>query len=132
VRRTGEHLVTVRRGQVGGELADPGQVDPPVGEHLQEHRMLARGPSGGDPQVGFVLREVQDLRAVDEHRIASLASVELPLVHLADVRHELPLHPSGLRKQPVQPAKQLVIRQRPEMIGGLRYNPHNQPPRSDQ
>ena len=62
--RTASRLSGVR---CGASLADGGEVEPPVGEHGEEDRVLARRPGGGDAQVGFGLGEVEPLGAVGEH-----------------------------------------------------------------
>jgi len=62
-----QKLLPILPGQVRGQLGDAGQVQAPVGQHLQEHRMLPRGAGGGDAQVGLGLREMEHLRAVRKH-----------------------------------------------------------------
>jgi len=72
--------------------------------------MLARCSGHQDAQPGLGLGEVQDLRAVREHRRSSLAGVELARVDLSDVGDEVGLDTSGLTRQVGQTAEQLVVR----------------------
>jgi hypothetical protein len=61
-----EH-VPVLRSEVRGQQGDSGQVKTAVLEQGPEHGVLSRGPSDRDAQISFGLRQVEDLRAVDEH-----------------------------------------------------------------
>jgi hypothetical protein len=105
-----QEIVPVLRRQVRGHLRDGGQVQTPIGQHRQEHRVLSRRTCRGDAQVGLGLREMEDLRAVGEHRGRSLAGVEPALVDLADVGDEVGLDAPGLPQKLDEAAQQLVVR----------------------
>ena len=51
-------------GEVRCQFADAGQVKPSIRQHVEEQRMLARGPGRRDAQVGLRLGEVEGLGAV--------------------------------------------------------------------
>jgi hypothetical protein len=91
VARPAEEGVPGLRGEERRQLGDSAEVEPAVGEHGQEHRVLPRGSRRGDPQIGLGLREVEDLRAVGEHRGSGVAGIEPSLVHLGDVGDEIAL-----------------------------------------
>jgi hypothetical protein len=95
--------------EVGCELADAGEVEAAVGQHVQEERVLARGSGGGDEQIGFRLGEVQDLFTVREHRRTGFASVEPSLVDLGDVGHEVGLDAARLAQKLGETREQLVV-----------------------
>ena len=61
--------------------------------------MVARRPRGSDAQVGLMLRQMQDVGAIDEHGVARLAGEQPPLFHFADVRDELPFDAPRLAEQ---------------------------------
>jgi hypothetical protein len=62
-----------------------------IREHRQQPRVLASGAGDRDAQVRLGLGEVEPLGAVDEHRRAGLADVELAPVDLAEVSDEVGL-----------------------------------------
>jgi hypothetical protein len=62
-----QQLVPVLGSEMRSELGDAAQMKPPIGEHGENHGMRARGAAGRDAQIGFGLREVQDLGAIDIH-----------------------------------------------------------------
>ena len=62
-RRGGQQLPMVL-GQVRDEQAQRRQVQPAVGEHVQDHRELPRRAGGGDAVAGAVLGQVEDRPAV--------------------------------------------------------------------
>lgn len=94
-------------GSVRTELAT---LKTPVAEHLEEHRVLARCARNRDPQVGFVLGEMQNFSAVNEHRACSLFRKELPRIHFADVCDQIGFDASRL----LQELRQAAVTQAPE------------------
>jgi hypothetical protein len=80
-------------------------VEPPVGEHLEQHGVLPSGAGGGDAQVGLGLGEVEALREIGEHRRRGLAGVEAARVDLADVDDEVGLGVARLAQDLDQAAK---------------------------
>jgi hypothetical protein len=81
--------------QVRSELSDARQMKATVAKHFQKDRIPPRGSRRGDSLVRFVLREVQHVGCVREHRRASLPGIQPPLVNLADLSDEIGLDPSG-------------------------------------
>jgi hypothetical protein len=81
---------------VRGELGNRGQVQPPVGQHLEEDGVLAGGPGRGDAEVGLGLGEMKDLGAVGKHRGGGFAGEEAALIDFTDVGDEVGLHAAGL------------------------------------
>ncbi len=71
--------------------------------------MLPSRPGHGGPQVGFGLREMEDIRAVDEHGREGLAGVEPSSLHLADVGDEVGVDTAGLTEGKGKPAKERVV-----------------------
>ena len=114
-----EQGLPVLGGEVRGELRDRGQVQPPVGQHGEEERVLPRGAGRGDPEVGLGLREVEDLGAIRKHRRAGLAGVETPRVDLANVSDEVGLVAPGLLDQVRHVTEQLVVGERRQRPGAL-------------
>ena len=110
-------------GQVRGELGDGGEVEPPVGEHGEEDRVLARRPGGGDAQVGFGLGEVEPLGAVGEHGRRGLAGVEPACVDFADVGDEVGFAASRLAQDVGEAEEELAVG---ELLEGARgFHTHN-------
>ena len=96
--------------QVRGQQRDAAQVNPPVAEHLEEHRVLATRPRHVDPQRGLGLREMQHLDAVGVHGGRGLPGVEPARVHLGDEGDEVGLDAAGLLQHLGQAAQQIVVR----------------------
>jgi hypothetical protein len=86
-------------------------MEPAVREHREETRVLASGPGDVDPQVGLVLREVKDVRAVHEHRRSGEAGIEPARLRLSDVADEVGLGPPGLVQEIGQAPKDIFIGQ---------------------
>lgn len=99
----------ILEGEVRCQLADAGQVKPSVRQHVEELRMLARGPGRRDAQVGLRLGEVEGLGAIREHRRKGLARVEASLVDFAQVSHEIGLGGARPAQQVGEPGQQLVV-----------------------
>ena len=112
-----EDGVPVVGGEVRGELGDGGEVEPPVGEHGEEDRVLARRPGGGDAQVGFGLGEVEPLGAVGEHGRRGLAGVEPACIGLGDVRDEFGFVASRLAQDVGEAEEDLAVG---ELLEGAR------------
>ena len=112
VRGPREDAVAVGRREVRGEPGDGAHVQPAVGEHGEDDRVLAGGTSRGDSQVRLGLGEMQDLGAVREHRGAGVAREETALVHLGEVSDELGLGVARLAEQIRDAPQQLVVGQR--------------------
>ncbi len=112
-----EDGVPVVGGEVRGELGDGGEVEPPVGEHGEEDRVLARRPGGGDAQVGLGLGEVEPLGAVGEHGRRGLAGVEPACVDLADVGDEVGFVASRLAQDVGEAEEELAVG---ELLEGAR------------
>ena len=85
-------------------------MQPSVAEHGQEYRVPPRGAGHGDAQIGLLLREAKDIRAPDEHRGRSLASVELAAVDLTDVGDDIGLGAARPMNEVGQATQQLVVR----------------------
>ena len=110
-------------GEVRGELGNGGEVEPPVGEHGEEDRVLSRRPGGGDAQVGFGLGEVEPLGAVREHGRRGLAGVEPACVDLAYVSHEVGFAASRLAQDVGEAEEELAVG---ELLEGARgFHAHN-------
>ena len=75
VRGSAEEGLVVLLRQVRGELSNARQMKPTVTQHFQEERMPPRCSRRGDALVGFVLREVQHVGGVGEHRRAGLPGI---------------------------------------------------------
>ena len=112
-----EDGVPVVGGEVRGELGDGGEVEPPVGEHGEEDRVLARRPGGGDAQVGFGLGEVEPLGAVGVHGGRGLAGVEPACVDFADVSDEVGFVASRLAQDVGEAEEDLAVG---ELLEGAR------------
>jgi hypothetical protein len=109
VDRTRKQPVAVLRREDPYEDGDPAHVEAAVGEHLEQDGVPPRGPSHADPAEGFALGEVQDARAIPEHRGASEASVEMPEVHLGDVRDQRRLGAARLAGDVGKPGEELIV-----------------------
>ena len=104
-----QQRIAILGGQVRSEQSNSRQVKTAVGQEAQEHRMLARGSSHRDAQVGLGLGQVQDVRAVREHRRRGFASKEPASVHFRDVLDDLGLDAARLSKQLRQAMQKLVV-----------------------
>ena len=104
-----QQRLPVRGSQVWRQLHDGGQVKTAVGQHRQEDGVLPRGARHRNAQVGLSLREVEDLRALGEHRGRGRAGVEATPVDLADVSDEVGFGAPGLPQQSGETAQQLVV-----------------------
>jgi hypothetical protein len=94
VGRLAKKVSVVLLGQMRRQEPDSAEMDAAVGEERQDHRKPSRRARGFDPVEGGVLGEVQDLRAVREHRRAALSKVEAPRIELSECRDQAR---SGLR-----------------------------------
>jgi hypothetical protein len=110
-------------GEVRGELGDGGEVEPPVGEHGEEDRVLARGPGGGDAQVGFGLGEVEPLGAIGVHGGRGLAGVGPACVDFTDVGDEVGFVASRLAQDVGEAEEELAVGELLEGAGG--FHAHN-------
>jgi hypothetical protein len=91
------------------ELADAGEMEPTVGEHVQEHGVLTSGPGCGDAEVGLGLGEVKDFHTIDEHRRSGLAGVETSSLDLGDVGDEVGLGAPRLTEKVGESAEEVVV-----------------------
>jgi len=93
VRRAPQDLLTFRFvGRIEEKRSDlfyRAQVQAPIAQHLEQDRIRSRRPCHGDAQVGRILRQVQHLGAVAEHRGRRLACKQPASIDLADMRHEI-------------------------------------------
>jgi hypothetical protein len=110
VRRTTEERVAILPRQVRRQLGDAAEVQTAVGEHREKDGMLACGARRHDPQVGFRLREMEDVDAVAEHRRRRRACIEASPIDLADVGDEVALGGARVAKDLGEALKQLVVR----------------------
>jgi hypothetical protein len=97
--------------EVRDELADAGQMESTILQHLQDQRVLPGGSACADPQVGLGLGEMEDLRAVREHRRRGFARVEPALLDFSDVRDQVGLDPARVTEQRGQATKDIVVRE---------------------
>jgi hypothetical protein len=104
-----EERIPVLRREVGCQLGDPGQLQPAVREHLEQDGVLPSRPGHGDPVVRHAFGEVQHVRAIEKHRRAGMARVEMAGVDLGDVSHESSLDPVGLTQKIGEPREELVV-----------------------
>jgi hypothetical protein len=123
MRRPPQEHVPVLQSEMGREEGDPAEVEPPVAQHREEHRVLARGAGRGDAEVGLGLREVQGLGAVSEHGREGLTGVEASLVHLGDVGDEVDFEAAGLREDLAQATKEVLVGERRERSALVRSGP---------
>jgi hypothetical protein len=65
------------------------EVHESSGEHVQNHRMPARGAGGLDPSVGGVLGQMENVRAVTEERGTALTKVETTRVQFSEGRYQI-------------------------------------------
>jgi hypothetical protein len=100
--------------EVRHEQGDPAQVEAPVAQHSQEHRVLVQGSGGGDAQVGLAFRQVKSLRAISEQGGERLARPESSLVHFGDVGDEVRLDAARLAEDLGQAAQEDVVGDRGE------------------
>jgi hypothetical protein len=107
-----QHAIAVVDREVSCQARNRADVEPAVGDHLQEHRVVAGGPRCGDPHVGLGLGQMEHPGAVGEHGRAGLAQVETPRVHLADVREELRFGPPTTVQELGEAGQQCVVRDR--------------------
>jgi hypothetical protein len=112
VRGPFQQRVRVLLREVRCQQRDSSQVKAALLQQGQEHGVLSRGAGDRDAQIGFRLREVQDLRAVDEHGGAGLTSIEPAPLHFSDVGDEVGFDAAGLLKELGQAAEQLFVRDR--------------------
>ena len=106
-----EEEVAVLWCEVRREYGDPGEMDPTVREHVQEHGVLTSRPRRGEAEVSLGLGQVKDVHAIDEHRGDGLAGVETSSLDLSDVRDEGGLGAAGLAQKVGELAKELVVGQ---------------------
>ena len=104
-----EEEIAVQGCEVRRELGDAGEMEPTVGEHVQEHGVLTGRPGRGDAQVGLGLGEVKDVHAIDEHRGGGLAGVETSSLDLGDVGDEIGLGAARLAQKVDESAEELVV-----------------------
>jgi hypothetical protein len=103
-----EHVPILPR-EVGRQLHDARQMEPTVREQREEHGVLSSRPGHVDPQIGLGLGEVEDVRAVNEHRGGGFARVEVSSLHLTDVGHEVGLDAAGLTEEEGEPPQEVVV-----------------------
>ena len=94
VRRFAKDVTVILLRQMRRQEPDGAQMDPSVGEEGQDHWKPSRRARRFDPVVRGVLGEVQNLRAVREHRRAALPEVEPPRIELRECGDQAS---SGLR-----------------------------------
>jgi hypothetical protein len=104
-----EEEVPVLAREVRCQLGDARQMETTVREHREENGVPPSRPGHGDPQIGLGLGEVEDVRAVDEHRGGGFAGVEVTSLHLTDVGDEVGLDAAGLTEEKGEPAKEVVV-----------------------
>ena len=96
---------------MGRHEAYRAEMDPAVGEQLQDNRKATRRPRGLDPVQGSMLREMKHLRAVGEHRRTALAEVQPARVEFGERRHERSDRFSLQRREPRDFGNQVGIRE---------------------
>jgi hypothetical protein len=109
MRGSGEQSGTVFLRKMRRKLRDTTQVEPPVGEHFEKDGVLSRRSGRCDAQIGLLLREVQKLHAIREHRGHGCASKQPPLVHLIDVGNEFGFDAPRLLNELREAEEELVI-----------------------
>jgi hypothetical protein len=70
--------------EMWSQQPDGTEVEDAIGEERQDHWEPPRRARGFDPVVRGVLSEMQDLRAVREHRRRALREVEPPRIELRE------------------------------------------------
>lgn len=108
VRRARENLVGVRVREVRYELADPARVQPAIAQHHEQGGIPPRSSRDGDSRIRLVLREVQHLRAIGEHR-GGLVDVRPALVHFGDVGDENGFDASRLAHELSETAEEIGV-----------------------
>ena len=84
----GEQLAAVHLRQVRREEPEIREIQPAIGELVQNHRKPARRACGLDSPVRGALREIQNSRAIREQRRAAFSEIQAPLVEYCKVRDE--------------------------------------------
>ncbi len=83
-----EQLLLVLAREMRSQQADGREVDLPRGKQPQDCRIPPHNFGRLHPVVGLVLREMEDLEAIDEERREAGALVEAPRVELGQVRDQ--------------------------------------------
>jgi hypothetical protein len=104
-----KQLVSILTRQNRGQLGDAAEVKATVRQHLEQHGMLPSGLGHVDPKLGLALGQVQDGRAVREHRRHGEARVEVSRVDLADVGDKRGLEPARPVEEIVESGEDLVV-----------------------
>ncbi len=106
---TAQHGVAVGGREGRCQVRHSGQVQPPVGEHFEDQRVLAGRTRRGDTPPGLVLREVEPLGAVGEERGAGFLQIEPARVDLAEVRQQENFRVAGAAGQLTGATEQFVV-----------------------
>lgn len=88
-------------------------------EHLQNDRESSRCLRRFGPIVGLVLREMQELRAVDVHTRAAVREVQVAILELHQVMDELRGHLTTPVHQELHSSTKLIVRKRIQF-----FDPH--------
>jgi len=88
----------------------------PVLELLEQQRKSPHRARDLDPRVGGGLREVEQFRAVGEHRRATEAQIQPPKLDLGQVGDEVGRSRALLRRQLMDALVQLVVGERGEQV----------------
>jgi hypothetical protein len=104
-----EHSGRVVASQMRSEPRDPAQMQPAIGQHLEQRGILPRRPRDRDAQVGLVLPQMENPPAVLEHRRARLPRVKPPDLHFSDVGHDLGLDRSRLPHERGELTEKVVV-----------------------
>jgi hypothetical protein len=109
VHGASEQRIPVLRRKHRCQLCDAAQMEPAVGEHLDEDWMFPSGLRDRDPQLRLAFGHVQDVRAVREDRGSREPGIEMAGIHLADVADERGLDAPGPVQQFFEAREDLVV-----------------------
>src|SRR5688572_11358751 len=87
------------------------QMETAVSQHREQQRMFARSSSNGDPEIGLLLGQVQDIGAVRKHRWFGRPRIEATRVHFRDVGDQHSLYTPRCPHEFTETTEELVIRE---------------------
>ncbi|HKU41219.1 MAG TPA: hypothetical protein VJR89_23815 [Polyangiales bacterium] len=109
--RTLQQLEMIRVAEMWSEQLDCSQVQLVALEHPQDHGKPPAQPSGSNPYECFVLRHMQRLDGVREHRRKRIRPEQPTLIHLSHVNQQASSERAIPSNQLLEPSNQLRIRE---------------------